>query len=456
MSDTGGSRRRFSLRARLAATFTALTTTVVLAIGVGVHLLLGPALTSRVDASLDDIVIPLLEEIAGEVEPAEVLEELTDIPLPAGRGLQVLDAEGRVLGARGTARPTPLLDARLRQGVLDGQRATGEVDLADGRARLVAVGAQGTVVVATEDVEVVEGPLHTLTGVLVPVGAGAALLAGAAAWFAAGRGLVPLRRMADAAAGIDAGGLDRRMPEPGTDDELGTLADTINAMLDRLAATIERERRFTADASHELRTPLAILRGEVELARTRTEGRTAERLDSALEEVDRLAALVDDLLMLARAEADTLRGSDEVDLGALARATVTRFSVLADDGEVALHATGSATVRGDARALERAVSNLVDNAVRHAPPGTDVEVVVDQDGEQAIVTVRDRGPGVPDAALATLFDRFARPDEARTVGGAGLGLAIVDAVVRGHHGQVSAANRDGGGFEVRARLPVSR
>lgn len=451
-----------SLRARLALTFTALTTTLVVGLAVGVQALLGPALTSRVDTALEDVAVPLLDEVAGEADPVEVLDELADVPLPAGRGLQVVDADGRVLGTRGTAGTTSLLDADLRAGVLAGQRATGEVELADGRARLVAVGEAGTIVVATEDLEVVTGPQRTLTGVLVPVGVVAALLAGVAAWVAAGRGLAPLRRIAAAADDVDAGQLDRRVPDPGTDDELGSLAATLNAMLDRLAATIERERRFTADASHELRTPLAILRGEVELARTRSEGRVATRLDSALEETDRLAGLVDDLLVLARADADAPPAGDVVDLGSLARATVARFAVLAADGGVALHAEGDATVLGDERALDRAVANLVDNAVRHTPPGGHVELLVGDEGDAASVTVRDDGPGVAAEHLAGLFDRFARPDEARTSGdvdgtgargGAGLGLAIVAAVMRSHGGEVTARQRDGGGLEVRLHLP---
>ncbi|MTV27384.1 HAMP domain-containing protein [Nitriliruptoraceae bacterium ZYF776] len=451
-----------SLRARLALTFTALTTTLVVGLAVGVQALLGPALTSRVDTALEDVAVPLLDEVAGETDPVEVLDELADVPLPAGRGLQVVDADGRVLGTRGTAGTTSLLDADLRAGVLAGQRATGEVELADGRARLVAVGEAGTIVVATEDLEVVTGPQRTLTGVLVPVGVVAALLAGVTAWVAAGRGLAPLRRIAAAADDVDAGQLDRRVPDPGTDDELGSLAATLNAMLDRLAATIERERRFTADASHELRTPLAILRGEVELARTRSEGRVATRLDSALEEADRLAGLVDDLLVLARADADAPPAGDVVDLGSLARATVARFAVLAADGGVALHAEGDATVLGDERALDRAVANLVDNAVRHTPPGGHVELLVGDEGDAVSVTVRDDGPGVAAEHLAGLFDRFARPDEARTSGdvdgtgargGAGLGLAIVAAVVRSHGGEVTARQRDGGGLEVRLHLP---
>ncbi len=445
-----------SLRARLALTFTATTTVLVVAIAVVVQVLVGRALVAQVDDALDEQSELLLSELTGEDETAEVVEDLAETRLPPNRGVQVVDADGSVVAARGEDTRTSRLGPALIDGVLDGQRVRGTVSADDGERRLVALGASGTVVVVTEDLGEVASTQATLLGVLVPVGVVAALLAGALAWYAAGRGLVPLHRIARGAADIDASRLDTRLPDSGTRDEVGTLAATLNAMLDRLGTAIDRERPFTADASHELRTPLAILRGEVELARPHVAERPGQRLDSALEEADRMRDLIDDLLVLARADADALDDHLEVDLGDLARQTALRFQTLADRDGVRVTATGAAVhVSGDPRGLERAVANLVDNAVRHTPPGGTVNVTTAATVDGAEVVVRDTGPGVPTEALTTLFDRFTRPDDARTSGGAGLGLAIVAAVAEGHGGRATARNADGddGGLEVTVTLP---
>jgi signal transduction histidine kinase len=243
---------------------------------------------------------------------------------------------------------------------------------------------------------------------------------------------------------------------PETTDEIARLGRTLNAMLTRLSQTIERERAFTADASHELRTPLAILRAEVELAQNRTsDPRQRDALASALEEADRLAALIDDLLVLARADADRLDLRGWVDLGDLAGMVASRFQLLASQRAVLITLSGAAAVYGDARGLERALANLVDNALRHTPPGGNVNIGIHPHGDGADVVVVDTGPGVSPDLLDRLFDRFTRADPARgrASGGAGLGLSIVAAVVAAHGGTVVAGNRNGSGLAVTMHLP---
>jgi signal transduction histidine kinase len=215
---------------------------------------------------------------------------------------------------------------------------------------------------------------------------------------------------------------------------------------------VRRERDFTADASHELRTPLAILRAEVELARAAAAEPTAqEGLDSALEEIDRLAAVVEDLLLLARADAAvTLDRRQVVDLGALAAAAVQRFDTVAIARGVTLNATGTATVRGDAPSIERALANLLDNALRHTTSGGTVGIFVKPSPQGAILVVRDTGPGVEAQTLAALFDRYTRA--ASRPGSAGLGLSIVAAVAASHAGGVRARNLPEGGLEITVEL----
>jgi signal transduction histidine kinase len=219
-------------------------------------------------------------------------------------------------------------------------------------------------------------------------------------------------------------------------------------MLERLDAVVRHEREFIADASHELRTPLAIARVEIELVR---EGLVSESrrqgLTSALEEIDRLAAVVEDLILLARADnGAVLDRPQAIDLGALAATTIKRFATVAAAHRINLAANGAAHVTGDPPAIERALANLVDNALRHTPDGGTIEVAVQQRAEGGALVVRDTGTGVDPDLLGTVFDRFTRSKS--RPGGAGLGLSIVAAVAASHGGGVTARNLPGGGLEV--------
>ena len=240
----------------------------------------------------------------------------------------------------------------------------------------------------------------TVLGILVPVGLVAVVVSGGLAWFAAGRGPPPVA--AHRARGVR-GRRDRPgHPRPGTGHprrgrHAGRHAQRDArpvARRDRTRAPLHRRRQ--PRAAHPARHPPR--RGRAAPASTSTVGR-GQRLDSALEEADRLRDLIDDLLVLARADADALDDQLDVDLGDLARATVARFEVLADRGEVVVTATGDARVTGDPRGLERAVSNLVDNAVRHTPSGGEVAIAVRATADGAEVRVTDTGPGVPDEVL---------------------------------------------------------
>lgn len=453
--------RRMPLSLRLAGLFTAVFLVALGVLAGLVYWQLGRALLAATDQSLVDTAAPISDDLNGDDE-VDLPDEEPDVGglEPADQKAQLLDHEGRVAKASEEVPPDrPLIDiGTVRAAGGDAVQAT----VTDGgrRLRVLAVpvleNALVAVAIVAADLEPVAEAQHALLAAFVPAGLAALLLAGVAGGVVARRGLSPVGRMVAEAETIHAGDLQRRLPVPETADELALLGRTLNAMLARLSQAIERERAFTADASHELRTPLAILRAEVELARNRTDD-PAQRaaLASALEEADRLAGLIDDLLVLARADADRLDSRSRVDLGDLAAVVADRFAVLARQRAVRVTAFGAAVVHGDARGLERALANLVDNALRHTPPGGRIAIGVSPTNGGADVVVADTGPGVDPDLLDRLFDRFTRADSARgrAGGGAGLGLSIVAAVAAAHGGSAAAANRDGGGLAVTLHLP---
>lgn len=267
----------------------------------------------------------------------------------------------------------------------------------------------------------------------------------------------PLRRLRGAAQAVAAGNLDVRVGYAGR-DEIAALARDFDLMAERVRELLEAQRRLLRDVSHELRSPLARLRVALELARKQAAG--APMLERIEREADQLEALVADVLSLARLEGGQARFERRpVDLAELLGAVVedAAFEAEAQDKEVAFAAADGATVNGDPVLLRSAVENVVRNAVRHTPAGTAVEVALTIADAQAVVTVRDRGPGVPEAELARLFEPFARVGEARdrASGGYGLGLAISRQAVQAHGGSIEAANAEGGGLRVTLRLPLA-
>jgi two-component system OmpR family sensor kinase len=280
-----------------------------------------------------------------------------------------------------------------------------------------------------------------------------ASLAGYALALAALRPVEALRRRAEE---ISAATARRRLPVPAGDDEVARLARTLNEMLARLEAGLARERRFVADASHELRTPLASLRTELELAlrRPRSPEELRAALVSAADETDRLALLADDLLVLARSDEGELHlGAEPVPVRDLLETVARRFAARAGEAERALEvdAPGDLTVVGDRIRLEQALGNLVDNALRHGAGA--VRLDAQSQNGSARLRITDEGAGFPPAFLPEAFVRFSQADEARGSGAAGLGLALVEAIVRAHGGSVSAVNRPAGGAEIVLLLP---
>jgi len=297
--------------------------------------------------------------------------------------------------------------------------------------------------------------LETLL-ILVPLGVG---LAAAGGYIMARAALRPVDEMSRAARKIDAEALAWRIAERGTGDELDRLAETLNGMLARLENTFTEMRRFSADAAHELRSPLTALKGTLEVTlradRTGAEYRTA--LVSALEEVERLIRLAEDLLLLSRSTAGPESPRARVELEPLVLEVADIGTRLAKDRSVVVRVGPMAplAVLGDVGALRRAALNLVENGIKYTPPGGRVELSVVADGHDAVLSVEDTGPGIDAADAARIFEPFVRLDAARAreTGGSGLGLSIARSIVVAHRGTIAVDRAPSGGARFSIRLP---
>ena len=287
---------------------------------------------------------------------------------------------------------------------------------------------------------------------LLPGVPAAVLLVALVAWIATDRALKPVERMRAKAARITATALDERLPVPNTRDHLARLALTLNDTLDRLAAAARSQQQFIADAAHELRSPISSLRVILETARTDTGSTDPGMLADAAAEAQRLHRLTDDLLLLSKLDSQRSNAHETIDMAALAAAK------LADCGRIGkvqftLHALAPAPVRGNTAQLDRLLTNLLDNAQRHARTA----VTVDRDNDEVRVDVIDDGTGVPAEHRERIFERFTRLDESRdrTHGGTGLGLAIARDICVRHGGTLTVTQANGVGAQFTARFPAS-
>jgi heavy metal sensor kinase len=289
---------------------------------------------------------------------------------------------------------------------------------------------------------------------------GALLIAAAAAWWLAGCALRPLTDLASAARDIDVRTLERRLPVRGVHDELEDVASAFNDTLTRLDHSVGEMRQFSAALAHELRTPLAALRGEIELA-LRQPGRDETeqaRLASQIEELDRLARLIDQILTLARAESGQIRLTfAPVDVGELAASLVEQLEPVAQARTIELRCerNGTVMVNGDAGWLQRLLLNLLDNAIKFTKEGGHVVLKVSHEGGRTRIDVRDTGIGMPPEVTPHVFERFFQADPARSSGndGAGVGLSLVKWIVDRHEGSIAVQSRLGEGSTFTVRLP---
>ncbi len=456
-----------SLRLRLTLWYVALLAVILLLFS-GV---LAVRLNTTLHDNLDDTLRNRANLLAGTITSDTGIPRLNSsrLPLDFNQGPQFIrlyDAAGNLVadiaavnGPTGTAPPPALVGdvAAALRGMTSIRSATVDGE----RQRVLTMPlrptAQGVLQVglSEDDIRETVRSVVTILATLVPL---MLLIASGGGLFLARRALAPVDRMTRAARAIEATDLHQRLPEPPTQDEIGRLARTLNALIARLEAAFTRQRQFTADASHELRTPLTIIRGELDvtLRRERDASEYRETLLTVHDEVARLQDLVAGLLLLARNDEPTPQPTTIVDLGAVATLVATHLQPLAHARHQTLTlAANPATVCGIAGDLERLVRNLVENAIRYTPAYGAITLTVRQEGERALVTVADTGPGIDAAALPQLFDRFTRADSGRNraAGGAGLGLAIAQAIARRHGGAITVTSVVGKGSVFTATLP---
>jgi two-component system OmpR family sensor kinase len=380
------------------------------------------------------------------------------------RYAQILTPPGRVLDTTASHRDrSSLPSSELRAagiGAISLER--GGIPSVDGTARLyampVTVHGRRVIVVTGISLDQRDDALRSLRTLLLIGGPAALLLALIVGYAAVAASLRPVEAIRRQAAEISAADGTQRLPVPIANDELRRLGETLNQMLARLEAALERERSFVDDASHELRTPLAMHRAELEVA-LRYSGTASElraAIASAIEEVGRLSKLTDDLLVLARSDKGQLATKLEpVQVESLLKTVRDRFLARADAAgrPLEVEQADGLSVDADRLRLEQALGNLIDNALRHGEGPIRLSVRHDDLGVE--LHVSDAGQGFPPQFLGNAFERFSRPDTARAGTGTGLGLAIVEAIAEAHGGTARAANQDSGGADVWIVIPSS-
>lgn len=303
---------------------------------------------------------------------------------------------------------------------------------------------------------------------IVLLASGIALaIATAACWLLIRQGLKPVDRMVDTASAIAAGDLTQRVPDPDPATELGRLGSALNEMLTRIeeaiaarAAGEQRLRRFVADAAHELRTPLTSLRGYAELYRQGAlpnEPAVRNAMGRIESEGERMARLVDDLLLLARLDQARALDLSPVDVVPIVREATEAFAVVDSNHPITVEVPETAIVEGDRQRLRQVIDNLLANVRTHTPSGTSVTVSVTSGSDRVAIAVTDTGPGIAAEDRERLFERFWRADRARTRsrGGTGLGLAIAHSLVEAHGGSITVISELGVGSTFTATLPAA-
>jgi two-component system OmpR family sensor kinase len=460
-----------TLRARLLLGLVLLAAVGLSVTGIVTYHELRSYLVNRVDSQLEhaqsfNLFFPDFRDGGGQ-RGARAL-------LPPGTWAQVRAADGTVIatnpGSLADQRP-PSLPGKLATDttlftvsdphyrVLSGPlQDIGLRDTATGAPILVRL----TVAIPLHDVD---ATLHRLLFVELIVAAGVLLALAALAWWVVKLGLRPLEEMQETAGAIAAGDLSRRVETADERTEVGRLGLALNQMLHQIerafaerAESEARLRRFVGDASHELRTPLTSIRGYAELFR-RGAAERPEDLAKAMrrieEEADRMGVLVDDLLLLARLDQGRPLERGPVDLTRIVGDAVDDARAVAPSRSIEYSPNGAVVVPGDEVRLRQVLANLLQNAVRHTPPDTAVHVRVTTDENDAVIEVRDEGPGMPTDEADRAFERFWRGDASRTraSGGTGLGLAIVAAIADAHGGSATVDTEPGRGATFRVRLP---
>ena len=456
MTDRPDSRwyQRLSLRTRMLFISSAAVAIVMAVGGILLLSLLRAELIDTADDSGEDTADSVAELArAGTLPPVLAATEEVATAVQVVQAGEVISATSNAVGTR------TFIRGELRPGV---ERVYDRRFLPfdeDGPFRVIAVGTETPTGDATVIVAVDVEDVHEVIAVASQMGtAGLAaliiILAGVF-WVVIGRTLAPVSAIRDRAEAITGSGLHQRVPEPLRHDEIADLARTINAMLARLEDSAKRQEAFVADAAHELRSPIASLQARLETALLNSEADSDDVLTrDLLRETTRMGRLVDHLLLLARSDAGTISIEKmPVDLEEVVRESVA--SVDTSAVPITANAVEPVQVLGQAALLEHVVTNLLDNAGRYAESSIDVSLHANS--TNAILTVDDDGPGIPEHLRSSVLERWVRVDESRErgTGGAGLGLAIVSEIVHVHEGEIEITESPAGGARVQVLLPMS-
>jgi two-component system, OmpR family, sensor kinase len=457
------------LKVGLVAATLVLVACGLLASGIAVTSILRHSLTNRVDQTLLDASRSWAQ--APRRTPMPPIEGPNPARPPTDFYVRGIDPNGRIWMAVNDRAAEPLLPADNDVGPVP--VTIGSIDNSNVEWRAMTVrGLGGELTTVAIDLSDVQSTVRALIYAQLGIGGAVLLVLGVAGYWVVHRSLRPLVEVEQTAAAIAAGQLDRRVPQRDPRTEVGRLSLALNGMLAQIQRAVassessaaqarsseDRMRRFITDASHELRTPLTTIRGFAELYRQGA-ARDVELLMSRIEsESSRMGVLVEDLLLLARLDAQRPLERHRVDLLALATDAVHDARSIAPKREITMEVfdgPGTPEVLGDEARLRQVLGNLVANALQHTPEAAGVTVRVGTDGDNAVLEVCDEGPGMTSQDAQRVFERFYRTDSsrARASGGTGLGLSIVDSLVYAHGGTVSVTTAPGHGCRFKVNLP---
>lgn len=462
-----------SVRLRLTLWYVVAFGLLLLGFSIFVYTQLAKSLYSRADQSLRNAAQATANEFASEIDEfhgdslAGAAETLKELQLP--NVYTAIFADDRLLTANFPATksftfPTHLLPTAE---AIDKTTVYTVDGFGESGARLailpIRVSGKTYFVTITEPLDDLTGQLEAIKRILYIGLPCTLLIAGFGGFLLARKSLSPVKEMSEQAKRISASNLQQRLTVSSPQDELGSLAEVFNGLLARLDQSFEKMREFMADASHELRTPLSIIRGEAEVALTQEREPVEYRETLAIiqDESTHLSRIVDDLVVLARADAgqQALRWQN-IYLNDLVEECCRAMQVLANRKAVTLtqEITEDVAFYGDEDMLRRLVKNLLDNAVKYTQAGGAVFVRLDSDGSAATIIVEDTGIGIASESIANVFERFYRVDEARSraEGGSGLGLAIAKWVAVAHKGDIEVTSQAGQGSKFVVTLPLKQ
>lgn len=452
-----------SIRLRLTIYWTAITAFILLAAGLLIMVMFARAIWGTLDAALseeaDTIAVAISHATASDA--SQTLQRLSqEKDLGPERRVRLIAGGHVIFDAGDTGADLP--DALAApDSVVDGGQHRYRFAVVSLRFNGVPASLQD----GADAAPVRRAIAHLRSALLLVIPIILALCIAGGYWMAAWA-LAPVNEVTGALARIEPRDLRQRLPLPQVHDEAGQLIAAINQLLERLELAAAAQQRFVSEAAHELRTPLAVLRSglEVTLQRPRDAGESRAALEQAMGEVERLCSIAEDLLALARLDAEPAVEGTAVDLGesaveasamarTLAEARHQEF-VLEFTPESIVEANRKIVVQGSASDLRRVILNLLDNAVKFTPEHGRIEIEVSAQGPTAVLSVRDSGPGIDPRDLDHIFEPFYRSRSANGAG-SGLGLTLSREIVRRHGGDIQAANRAAGGCEIRVRLPLT-